>query len=338
MEQKFLETVNNGGVNFDLDNCGITSLRSLPQFPETTEQISLFGNEIENPNDIAEIMVPLPNLRAVWLNGNPVVDTCSNFSMIGSLMPKLEILNSQLTNKAGEWAMLFYAKEQTGATSLETVDRLDLSSKGILYMASAEVFGRMTNLKKLDITDHPEFFMTAAQRAQVESDALEGIGSKENVNFTECQITIQDVLANLNALEELKCGYQLEEYICKERATQGFLPNLKLLNNLDLSELDMTERNKIHDAKQLLETLPLIANVYVLGQGIGSQAVWYLNDEVGSIIGHSDVPNVKVRSFINSPANTINDPNRLDVSVMWPVKDISNKHAFMKDHLQGFTE
>ena len=186
MEQKFLETVNNGGVNFDLDNCGITSLRSLPQFPETTEQISLFGNEIENPNDIAEIMVPLPNLRAVWLNGNPVVDTCSNFSMIGSLMPKLEILNSQLTNKAGEWAMLFYAKEQTGATSLETVDRLDLSSKGILYMASVEIFGRMTNLKKLDITDHPEFFMTAAQRAQMESDALEGIGSKENVNFTEC--------------------------------------------------------------------------------------------------------------------------------------------------------
>lgn len=75
----------------------------------------MFGNGVENPNDIAEIMVPLPNLRAVWLNGNPVVDTCSNFSMIATTMPKIEILNSQLTNKAGEWAMLFYAKEQTGA-------------------------------------------------------------------------------------------------------------------------------------------------------------------------------------------------------------------------------
>ena len=56
--------------------------------------------------------------------------------------------------------MLFYAKEQTGCTSLEEVDRLDLSGKGILYMASAEIFSRMTNLKKLDISDHPEFFMT----------------------------------------------------------------------------------------------------------------------------------------------------------------------------------
>ena len=248
MEQKFLETVNNGGVNFDLDNCGITSLKNLPQFPDTTEQISLFGNQIENPNDIAEVMVPLPNLRAVWLNGNPVVDTCSNFSMIGSLMPKLEILNSQLTNKAGEWAMLFYAKEQTGATSLETVERLDLSSKGILYMPSAEIFGRMTNLKKLDISDHPEFFMTEAQRAQMENEALDGIGSKENVNFTECLITIQDVLANLNSVEELVCGYQLEEYICKERESQGFMPNLKLLNHIDMSQNDINERNKIHDA------------------------------------------------------------------------------------------
>jgi len=33
-------------------------------------------------------------------------------------MPKLEIINSKFTNQAGEWALLFYAKEQ-GATSLE---------------------------------------------------------------------------------------------------------------------------------------------------------------------------------------------------------------------------
>ena len=54
----------------------------------------MFGNDIENPNDIADVLVPLPNLRALWLNGNPVVDTCSNFSEISSVMPRLEILNS----------------------------------------------------------------------------------------------------------------------------------------------------------------------------------------------------------------------------------------------------
>lgn len=140
----------------------------MHQFPETTEQISLFGNEIENPNDIAQVLVPLPNLRALWLNGNPVVDTCSNFSMIGDTMPKLEILNSQLTNKAGEWAISFYGKNQTGVSELDKIERLDLSGKGILHMPSADVFGKLTSLKKLDLSDHPEFFMSAVQRAQMQ--------------------------------------------------------------------------------------------------------------------------------------------------------------------------
>mmetsp|Transcript_21734 Transcript_21734/g.26792 ORF Transcript_21734/g.26792 Transcript_21734/m.26792 type:complete len:142 (+) Transcript_21734:279-704(+) len=111
VEHAFLECCNKGAEIFELDNLDIRSLKSLPHFPDTTEQISFFGNSIENPNDIAEVLVSLPNLRALWLNGNPVVDTCSNFSAIAELMPKLEILNSQLTNKAGEWAMNFYAKE-----------------------------------------------------------------------------------------------------------------------------------------------------------------------------------------------------------------------------------
>ena len=77
---------------------------------------------------------------------------------------------------------------------------------------------------------------------------LDGIGSKEGVNFTECQITIQDVLANLTAVEELKCGFQLEEHICNNRETEGFLPNLKILNGIDASITEMEERNKLHDA------------------------------------------------------------------------------------------
>lgn len=279
-------------------------------------------------------MVPLPNLRAFWLNGNPVVDTCSNFSMIGSTMPKLEILNSVLTNKAGEWSMLFYAKDQTGATSLETVDRLDLSSKGILNMPSADVFGRMTNLKTLDINGHPEFFMTPLEKYNMENDALEGLGSKEGVTFTETLITIDDVLANLTSVETLKCGFKLEEYLCNERVAKGYLPNLKLLNNIDVSVTEIAERNKTRDALEIIEKLPLIANVYILGQ----ETIWYLNDEVGSIIGHSDTPNVKVRSFINSPSNSMNDENRIEVSVMWPVIDIGKNHGFLKDYLQGWTE
>lgn len=46
------------------------------------------------------------------------------------------------------------------------VEKLDLSGKGILYMPSADVFAQMTKLRKLDICDHPEFFMSMVQRIQ----------------------------------------------------------------------------------------------------------------------------------------------------------------------------
>ena len=116
------------------------------------------------------------------------------------------------------------------------------------------------------------------------------------------------------------------------------MPKLRTINGIDFSITDMDERNKIRDNLNLMEKLTLIANVYVLGQGIGSQAVWYLNDEVGSLINHSDTPNVKVRSFIHSPENKIGDENRLEVSVVWPTSDIAEKQVIMMDKLMGFTE
>ena len=117
----------------------IDSVKKLPAFPDTTEEISLFGNKIHDPNDITDVLVPLPNLRGLWLNNNPVTTTCSNFNTIAEIMPKIEIINSQLTSKAGDWAMLFYARDQ-GAKSMDQIEVLDLTGKGVLYLQTTEVF------------------------------------------------------------------------------------------------------------------------------------------------------------------------------------------------------
>jgi len=78
---------------YDLDEYGITDLKTIP-FREEVEEISLFDNEIFNPNNIAEVLMKLPNLKGLWLNDNPVVQNCSNFDIIGDYFPKLEIFNS----------------------------------------------------------------------------------------------------------------------------------------------------------------------------------------------------------------------------------------------------
>lgn len=118
----------------------------------------------------------------------------------------------------------------------------------------------------------------------------------------------------------------------------GFLPNLKVINGIDASLVEMPARNKIRDALEIMEKLSLIAGVYVVGQGVNSQPVWYVNDEVGSIVSHSDAPNVRMRPFIHSTTNSLDSGDRLEVSVVWPIVDMKERTAFMKDNLQGFTE
>jgi hypothetical protein len=140
-------------------------------------------------------LVPLPNLKALWLNNNPVVDACSNFNTITELMPSLEICNSILTENAGPWAMLFYARDQ-GAKTLEEIKSLSLAGKGVLYMKSAEVFGSMSGLRRLDLSDHPEFFMCEELKEANEYEAMFGLGKEERakVTFSEHKIKVLDIL------------------------------------------------------------------------------------------------------------------------------------------------
>ena len=128
-------------------------------FSQEVEEISLFNNRVENPGQLTSFLVPLPNLKALWLNNNPVVHNCVNFATIGEMMPALEILNSKFTSKAGRWAFIYYAKDQ-GAVNLSDIRELDLTGKGVLHIKDLSVFDQMTSLVSLDLSDHPEFFMT----------------------------------------------------------------------------------------------------------------------------------------------------------------------------------
>lgn len=106
-----MRAFNDETTEYDLDEYGIKSLKHIP-FSQRAETISLFNNGIENPGEITSALTELPRLKALWLNGNPVVDNCVNFNQIGEFLPALEVINSKFTSRAGEWALLYYAKEQ----------------------------------------------------------------------------------------------------------------------------------------------------------------------------------------------------------------------------------
>ena len=212
----------------------------------------MFDNQIENPNQVVKYIVPLPNLKALWLNNNPVVDACSNFHSITELMPNLEICNSVLTQYAGAWAMLYYARDQ-GAKSLEEIRSLSLAGKGVMYMKNVDVFSEMTGLRRLDLSDHPEFLMCPEMKEAKEYEAMFGLGKEERakVTFAEHSITVMDILQKLDHLEELICDEDLEQYILEERPKTGILSKLRLLNAIPL-EVGIEERKKQHEVVDLL--------------------------------------------------------------------------------------
>ena len=86
----------------------------------------------------------------------------------------------------------------------------------------------MTGLRKLDISEHPEFFMTPEMREAIEYKAKHGLAQeqKKDVEFQKENLTIHDILSELKSVETLICDEDLEAHILENRAANGFLPSL----------------------------------------------------------------------------------------------------------------
>lgn len=170
-------------LQYDLDEYGITDLKEIP-FREEVEEISLFDNEIFNPNNIAEILMKLPNLKGLWLNDNPVVKNCSNFEIIGDYFEKLEIFNSQLTTKAGLWAMMFYARD-SGAKTPDDIVNLDLRGKNLLMVDNLDFLLELKNLKTLDISETLDMYKPREMLEQEAKKRAEGSADPNAFDFRE---------------------------------------------------------------------------------------------------------------------------------------------------------
>ena len=158
--------------------------------------------------------MPLPNLKGLWINSNPVADNCSNFQVIGNLFEKLEIFNGQLTSKAADWAMLFYARD-TGAKTMEEIKYLDLSGKNLLTVDNLDFLLKMTNLKVLDISDNLNMYKTPEMLAAEAKQAAQGSG--QEFDFIENKQHRTELLKRIPSVEHLICDVILEAYILDTR-------------------------------------------------------------------------------------------------------------------------
>ncbi len=67
------------------------------------------------------------------------------------------------------------------------------------------------------------------------------------------------------------------------------------------------------------------------------ESIWYVMDELGTYINHSDKPNMIVVPFIFSKSNTFKD-DMITYSIMWPIHDIYSGSEISRDFLLNINE
>ncbi len=123
------------------------------------------------------------------------------------------------------------------------------------------------------------------------------------IDFIENKHERDELLHNLPSVEHLICDIILEAYILDTHEHRHFMPNLKTINRVPLGVKDLAERTKEKKILEIIDKMWRYVNQYRLVKPgkMDEDPTFYINDEVGQSITHSDNPNVKLVTFIYSP-------------------------------------
>ncbi|OMO67166.1 Tubulin-tyrosine ligase [Corchorus capsularis] len=320
-----------------LDDDTLLSLDLSTKFPDLVA-LSLCGNKLENADKIVQEVTKFKDLKALWLNNNPVLEK-SDKDFEDAIIrgcPKLEICNSRFTRNFGEWALGFcadiYGKDNPGSCrqgdpALQSVTSLDLSNRSIHNLIN-KAFSpfEMPNLSHLNIR---------------------GNSIEEN--------SVSDLVGILKAFY---CLQSLEVDIpgpLGESAVEILesLPTLSSLNGVDASKILETEKHVVDSmlqprlpewsseeplADRVLNAMWLYLMTYRLAdeEKLDETPVWYVMDELGSALRHSDEPNFRVAPFLFMPDGKF--ASAVSYSILWLIQNVKKGDECTRDYLLGIGE
>ena len=192
----------------------------------------MFGNKISDPYTITENLLNLENLKALWLNDNPIEELCHNFDEIGEFLKSLEVINSKFTSRSGEWALLFCCRDQ-GIKNLKDIKYLDLSGRNFLKIKDLIVFDLLINLETLDISDHKNLLSQSEEEKGTVETVIEG----QKFEKTGAFHTLDQFLKVVPQIKHLKCDDDVAEYLIEKSQNDllsSLLPNLQTINKISI--------------------------------------------------------------------------------------------------------
>ncbi|XP_058001912.1 uncharacterized protein LOC110640426 isoform X2 [Hevea brasiliensis] len=321
----------------DVDDDMLLSLDLSSKFPDLLA-LSLCENKLESVEIVVQEVTKFKNLRALWLNNNPLLRNCNSHmeEAIVQGCPRLEIYNSHFTSNFGGWALGFcggvYDKDNPGCVNqsdfqLQSVTSLDLSNRCIRSLVN-KAFSpvEMPSLSHLNIRGNPLEQNSVHELLEV----LKG--------FPCLQALEVDIPGSLgdSAIEIVES-----------------LPKLTLLNGVDASKILETGNHVIDSilkprlpewtaneplADRVVNAMWLYIMTYRLAdeEKIDETSVWYVMDELGSALWHSDEPNFRVAPFLFMPEGKLE--SAVSYSILWPIRNVHNGDECTRDFLYGIGE
>ncbi|CAN6480232.1 unnamed protein product [Victoria cruziana] len=341
--RKFHESKEEGEVvrwleleELDIDDTMLLSFDIPSKFPDILA-LNLWGNKIRNLETVINEITKCRRLRAVWLNENPVVWNCGNaiVDLLLQGLPDLEIYNSEFTRNYTEWAIGFAA----GLYGPES-PYLD------------DVTDQLVDITNLDLSNRCIHRLFKKAFSPAAMPLLQNLNIRGNPLDEDSPADLFKLLRGFNSLQSLEVdipgplGRNAGEII-------ESLPQLSLLNGTPASKI-------IEDEKQIVDSIlasrlpewsagePLKERVmnamwfYMMSyrladeEKIDETPVWYVMDELGSALRHSDEPNFRIAPFLYLPEGKL--ASAVSFSVLWPTNNVHKGDECTRDYLFGIGE
>lgn len=318
-----------------IDDDMLLSMDLSRKFPNMIA-LNLWGNKLQNADLVLQKLRECRNLRAIWLNENPVLESCvyNIADAISKELLMLEIFNSHFTNIYSKWSFGFCAgiygidnpDHSSTRKSLDEVISLDLSNRCIQKLL-IEVFSPdvLPSLSDLNIRGNPF-----------------------EKNSTD---ELLDILKGFNYLHTLEVDIPgplgTSALFILER-----LPNLAYLNGIGRSSILKCGRHFIDSlgprfpeystneplTHRVIDAMWLYLMTYRLAseEKIDETSVCYVMDELGSALRHSDGPNFQVAPFLYMPEGNLT--SSMSYSVLWPIQNLKRGEECFRDFLFGIGE
>ena len=338
-------------LNYDEYELNDDNLNLIKINPNITQTLSIESNKIENIALIEEILEKNKNIKALWCSENPFCDANENYEIdFEKKFNNLEIINRKLTENATKWSIeLIIADSISNENNknkefYEDYDELygqkrflDLSGRDPLKVKNYSIFNEITNYKifGVDISDNDYDF----SKEEYKNKLIKFIESFQN-DLEYLTVDDTDDIFDMNEQVDLKeYDIMMDTELLKKLNTK-----IKYINGISIKTI-LSRNDKYEKLLQLKREnyvhkyMWAINRTYrlVSEEKYDEDAIYYLNDEFGTSINHSDVPNCCLFPIIFAKNNQFKE-DMITYSLLWPKKNIKKGDEIFVDYLANISE